>query len=508
MTNSSIIIKNTLMLYVRQIFILVINLYATRVIINVLGVEDYGIYNAVAGVVLLFNFLSTALASASQRFLSFDLGRKDYNSLVRTFSMTVYIYLILSVVILALSSSFGFWLLNNQLVIPEPRMSAARWAFFFSLVSFFITIIRTPFHASILAHEDMNYFAWLSIIEVLLKLVLVFVIQVFDYDKLIIYSVMMALTSLVVFALYWVINWAKYKECRVILFWDTSLFKRIISFSSWNLFGHMAGVLQSQGINILLNIFYGPVVNAARSIAQQVSGAVNNFASNFNIAVRPRIVKEYSANHHEDVISLVFWSSKMTAFLLLIFEIPLMLEMNTVMSLWLGTVPEYVVVFTRIIIIESFLSSISGSIMASVNATGNIQRYQASVGSIILLNVPLAYIALKLGASPVITLAVGVVVSLVAFIFRIIIARTVVGFSGLKFLVDVVFRIVLVIIGAAVFPSVVMAWMDPGIFRLLIVIGVSVISTSVAVFIIGLNETERRMFMRMIGKGFDRVRRR
>lgn len=506
MSNNTIIVKNTLMLYVRQIFTMVINLYAVRVIVNVLGVEDYGIYNAVAGVVLLFNFLSTALASASQRFLSYDLGRKDYTNLVRTFSMTVYIYLFLSVTILVLSFSFGSWLLNNQLVIPSHRMDAAKWAFYFALFSFFITILRTPYHAMILAHEDMNYFAWLSIAEVSLRLVLVFVIQAVDYDKLVLYSFLMFMISLVMFASYWLINQIKYTECKVIFFWDSALFKKILSFSSWNLFGHLASVLRGQGINVLLNIFFGPTVNAARSIAQQVNGAVNSFGSNFNTAVRPRIVKVYSQDRHSDVISLVFWSSKMTAFLLLIFEIPLMIEMHTVMNLWLGVVPEYVVVFTRIIIIESFLTSISGSIMASVNATGNIRRYQASVGSIILLNVPLAFLALKLGADPVVALIVGVGVSFVAFLFRILIARSVVEFSGMSFLVKVVLRIMLVIVIAMIGPLIFTTLMTPGFLRLVVVTGVSVLCTSATIYSVGMTGKERRMLVGMIKKGLQKVR--
>jgi len=485
---------------------MMINLYAVRVIINVLGVEDYGIYNAVAGVVFLFNFLSSALASASQRFLSYDLGRKDYNNLVRTFSITVYIYLFLSVAILILSFSFGLWLLNNQLVIPAQRMDAARLAFYFALFSFFVTILRTPYHASILAHEDMNYFAWLSIAEVSLKLILVFIIRVVDYDKLVQYSFLMFMNSLVMFGTYWLINRIKYTECKVMLFWDLALFKKILSFSSWNLFGHLAGVLRSQGINVLLNIFFGPTVNAARSIAQQVNGAVNSFGSNFNTAVRPRIVKVYSQDRHSDVISLVFWSSKMTAFLLLIFEIPLMIEMHTVMNLWLGIVPEYVVVFTRIIIIESFLTSISGSIKASVNATGNIRRYQASVGSIMLLNVPLAFLALKMGAAPVAALIVGVGISFVAFIFRILIARSVVEFSGLAFLVKVLLRIMLVIVIATIVPLILARIIAPGFLRLAVVTVVSIICTSATVYGVGMTGKERKMLVGMIKKGLQKVR--
>jgi O-antigen/teichoic acid export membrane protein len=491
----------------RQIFTMVINLYAVRVVINILGVEDYGIYNAVAGVVLLFNFLSTALASASQRFISYDLGRKEYDNLVKTFSMTVYIYLFLSVAILILSFSVGLWLLENQLVIPAQRMDAARWTFYFALFSFFFSILRTPYHASIIAHEDMNYFAWLSIVEVSLRLILVFIIQVVDYDKLILYSFLMFLISLVMFGAYWSINRIKYTECKVILFWDSTLFKKILSFSSWNLFGHIAGVLRSQGVNILLNIFFGPTVNAARSIAQQVDGAVNSFGANFNVAVRPRIVKVYSQDCHSDVISLVFLSSKMTAFLLLIFEIPLMIEMHTVMNLWLGVVPEYVVVFTRITIIESFFTSISGSIMASVNATGNIRRYQASVGSIILLNVPMAYLALKLGADPVTTLIVGVGISILAFLFRIIIARTVVEFSGLSFLVKVLFRIMLVVVIAMIVPLIFTMLMPPSFLRLVVVTVVSIICTSAIIYGVGMTGTERKMLVSMIKKGLGKIMR-
>ena len=315
-SNSKRIAKNTLMLYFRQILIMLVSLYTVRVVLNVLGAEDYGIYNVVAGVVTMFSFLSGAMATASQRYFSFDLGKNDTEHLKTTFSVTFQIYLLLAFAIIVLAETVGLWFVNNKLVIPAERMNAANWIFQAAIVSFLLTLITTPYMACIIAHENMNVYAYVSIVEAGLKLAIVFLLKVLPYDKLIVYGLLLASVALINTSIYRLYCHKHYSECKFRFVKDRLLFKEIISYSGWNLFGTVANVAKNQIINILLNIHFGAIVNAARGIASQVNVAVSSFGQNFTTALRPPIIKSYASNEKESAFSLVFRGRKFTFFLM------------------------------------------------------------------------------------------------------------------------------------------------------------------------------------------------
>ncbi len=491
MSDTRRIAQNTLMLYFRQILIMAVSLYTVRVVLNVLGAEDYGIYNVVAGVVTMFGFLSGAMATASQRYFSFDLGQGNTEHLKTTFSVTFQIYLLLALVIVLLAETAGLWFVNSKLVIPEERMTAANCIYQAAIVSFLLTLITTPYMASIIAHENMNVYAYVSIVEVALKLGIVFLLKALAFDKLIVYGVLLATVALINTSIYRFYCRKHYAECKAKFVKDVALFKEIVSYSGWNLFGSVAGVFKNQLINILLNIYFGAGVNAARGIAMQVNGAVASFANNFTTALRPQIIKSYASSDRDNCFRLVFRGSKFSFFMMYIFALPLCLEMNLVLKLWLKNPPEYASIFTCLAIAESVLISVSYSLMTLSQATGKIKLYQGVVGGILLLNLPIAWIFLKLGFSAYVVMLIAIAVESVAFISRLCITKYLAGLSIRKFMKNTVFPCILVAIISSVLPAYFCLNVKESFLRLFLTILISVLSVSVCVMLFGMSKQER-----------------
>lgn len=438
MNTSKRIAKNTLMLYFRQILIMLVSLYTVRVVLNVLGAEDYGIYNVVAGVVTMFSFLSGAMATASQRYFSFDLGRGDNEHLKTIFSVTFQIYVLIAVIVVILAETVGLWFVNHKLIIPAERMTAANWIFQAAIVSFLLTLITTPYMASIIAHENMNVYAYVSIIEAGLKLGIVFLLKVLPYDKLIVYGLLLATVALINTSIYRLFCYKHYAECKFQFVKDGKLFKEIVSYSGWNLFGGTSSVAKIQLINILLNLFFGPLVNAARSVAVQVSNVVSSFSQNFSLALRPQIIKSYANNEISECESLVIKGSKFTFFLMFIFTCPLIIELPTVFKLWLKIVPEYSITFTRLLLIEILIDSLSYPIMTLSQATGKIKLYQSVVGGLQFMNLPISYIVIKLGGQSYSVMIIGIVLSVIATAARLIIVKRIAHFRIGVFITKVI----------------------------------------------------------------------
>jgi O-antigen/teichoic acid export membrane protein len=490
--NNQRIAKNTLLLYFRMLLTMIVSLYTVRVVLNTLGVVDYGIYNVVGGIVVMFSFLSNTMASASQRFFAFELGRNDIFQLKRTFSMTLFIYAIIIVIILFLSETIGLWFLNNKLVIPVGRMDAANWIYQFAILSFVVTILRTPYNASIIAHENMKFFAYISIVEVSLKLLIVYMLVLFSFDKLKLYSVLMFCTVFLVSIVYRIFCKKKYQECVFEYVWDKRLFKELLSYSGWNLFGSLAGIFNNQGVNILLNIFFGPIINAARAIAYQVSSAVNQFVFSFFNAVRPQITKYYAKGQTENMMNLVFQSSKISFFLLLIITMPILLECHFVLSFWLQEIPEYVVLFTRLVIINALIDCLSYPLQTTAQSTGNIKLYQFVVGGTLLFNLPISYLFLKIGYPPQVTMIVGICISIICLGLRLILLKKLVDFQVLRFLKRVVFRVLLVTIVAYCIPVILINFIYGSFSRFVILSITGVVMSMISIFIIGISTSERR----------------
>ena len=492
------IAKNTLMLYFRQILIMLVSLYTVRVVLATLGAEDYGIYNVVAGVVTMFSFLSGSMATASQRYFSFALGQNDEVQLKRYFSMSFTIYCLIALVVVVIAETFGLWFVENKLVVPVERQQAAFWIYQASVFSTVCTILTAPFMASIIAHEDMNIYAYVSVVEVVLKLGIVFLLSLFPADKLIVYGLLMAAVVFVNTAIYRSICARKYGECRFSFFWDKGLFKELVGYTGWNMFGASVGIFKNQLVNIVLNQFFSPVVNAARGIAYQVNGAVNSFSQGFSTAVRPQIIKSYASGNREEMLALMYRSCKATFFLMYVFTLPLSLEMPYVLGLWLGNVPEHAILFTRLALLDALIDSVSYPLMTAAQATGRIGLYQSVVGGILLLNAPVSYLALNLGAPPYAVFVVAMGCALVATIARLLILKSLVDFSLMKFLSKVIIPVVAASVVALAISLVCSKAGNQGFLRLCSTTVVSVLCLGLSGFFIALTKDERKWVLSLV----------
>jgi O-antigen/teichoic acid export membrane protein len=477
---------------------MLVSLITVRVVLNTLGVVDYGIYNVVGGIVVMFSFISNTMAAASQRFFAFDLGKNDFVHLKQTFSMSVIINVIIGGIILILAESIGLYFLNHKLNIPANRLITANWIYQFSILSFIITIMTTPFNAIIIAREKMGVYAYVSIIEVVSKLLFVYLLVIFSTDKLKLYAFFMLLNTLLISCIYIFYCKQKYDETKYEYVWNKELFKILINYSGWNLFGAIAYVFNSQGINILLNIFFGPVVNASRGIAFMINASINQFVNNFTTALNPQITKYFAAGENVQMLNLVFKSSKWSYFLLFFLSMPILIETNFILVLWLKQVPEYVVLFTRLVIMSAIIDTLSNSLITTALATGKIKKYQIIVGSTLLLNLPISYLFLKLGFQPQITMIVSIFISLTCLFLRLWMLSSMVGLSINKYFKDVIFVILMVSVIAYALPLISYYSMHEGIYRLVSICLISVISSLLSIYIIGLTHSERNFIRNFI----------
>lgn len=498
--NNKRIAKNTLMLYMRMLITMAISLYTSRIVLNTLGVEDWGIYNVVGGFVTILGFLNSSMASSTYRFLSFEIGKRDLTQFTRIFSMSVNIHFIIALIILMLSETVGLWFINTQLIIPAERMVAANWVYQFSILAFMVNVVSVPYNAVIIAHEKMNVFAWISIVEVSLKLFIVFMLQLFGFDKLKLYAIMMFGIELIIRIIYGLYCRSNFTECKYSFFWQKPLFKTLTSYASWNLWGHVAGVTYDQGLNVLLNIFFGPAVNAARGIAYQAQGAINGFTQNFQMAMNPQIIKSFASNDLEYMHLLISRGAKYSFFLLFALSLPILLETENILKLWLKIVPEYTVIFTQLVIINALINSISGPLMTAAQASGRIKLYQGMVGGLLLLILPISYLFLKLGFSPQVTLYISISFSIIAFFTRLIIVRNLVHIKVRDFLLNVLLKAVTVCFVAIILPISICLIIEKSLYSVIIVGLTSIISTMGTIYIIGLNKNEKDYFLQTVKK--------
>ena len=469
-----------------------VSLYTSRIILNTIGIEDFGIYNVVGGFVAAFAFLNGAMASATQRFLTFEIGRKDKIQLQRVFSMSVSIHFLIALIIFILAETVGLWFLNTQLTIPKERMSASHWVYHFSILTLMVNMVSVPYNAMIIAHERMNVFAWVSIVEVTLKLIIVFILQWFGFDKLKFYAVLIFSIALLIRFIYGFYCNRQFKESKFRYYWNKSLFKTLVSYAGWNLWGDAASVIMGHGVNILLNIFFGPVVNAARGIAFQVRGALYHFVSNFQMAMNPQIIKSYAANDLKYMHQLVFQGAKYSFFLLLALSLPILLETEIILKIWLKTVPEYTVIFTRLVLINVLVDSISGTLRTAAQATGKIKLYQSMVGGLLIFNLPVSYLFLKFGYSPEITLYVSISISIIAMFARLKIISPLVGLYISDYIKEVILLILPVSLAALIIPYFLRINLQEGYIRL-IVIGISsIFFVGLSIYFVGLKKTEQQ----------------
>ena len=437
-TSNKRIAKNSLFLFFRTLLIMAISLYTSRIVLNVLGVEDYGIYNVVAGIVAMLTFLNSAMIQASQRYMNFAQGKGDLESQISVFSTSVLIHISIAVIVFIVLESLGLWYVNHKVVLPPERLFAANVVYQFALLIFLSKILVVPFSASVISHEQMHVYAYVSILDAVLQLIAVFFLRNIQFDKLIIYGFFLFLISVLNYLIYFVYSRRHFKECVFRKQNDKSLFKEMFSFASWAFLGGAGFIARSQGVNIVINLFCGPAVNAARGVAYQVSSAVHTFVSSFTQAINPQITKRYAGGDVDSMMSLVRIGSKYTFLLLLMCCLPIILKSEYVLRIWLVDVPKYAPEFLIMALSMNLITSMDVPLNTAMQATGDIKLFQIVVSIIMCCDIPLAYFFLNLGIEPYLVTGVSIFTAILCFISKLFLLKRSIDYSIIFYLKEVV----------------------------------------------------------------------
>lgn len=495
--NSKKIAKNTVFLYIRMLLLLAVSLYTSRVVLEFLGINDYGIYNLIAGFVTFLVFISNALVSAMQRYFNVALGKEDLQYYKEVFSMSINILVGFSALILLIGESLGLWFVMNHLNIPPDRYEAATWVYHISLCTFIANTLRTPFHASIIAHEKMSFYAYISLFEVFARLGMVFLLKIIPTDHLIMYAVLYLLVIVLVNLIYIHYCRRNFQECKYQWNNNKKLFKELISFSGWTLMGQASVVIKNQGEAIFINKFFTVAANAAMGVAVQVANALELFVSNFQTAFNPQLIQSYASQNYDEHKKLLFRASKFSFFLLLIMEVPLVFNIDFILNLWLVEVPEYTNYFIVFILMSYLFSALGNPFVISIFATGNIKEYQISLSVSFLCGLVLVYIFLMLGAEPYFVSIVAVLIHVILLIFRLLFAQKYVGISIKKYFIEVLIPATIVIVLSVPAPYI-LNKICYGLPLTLISIMVEVIYIGFLIFYIGLDKIERKKILATI----------
>lgn len=499
--NNKRIAKNTLLLYVRMLLLMVISLYTSRVVLNALGVDDYGIYNVVGGIVVLLAFLNNAMAGSTQRFLNFEMGTQDSDALRRVFSTSIHIHVIVALVVLILGETIGLWFLNTHMNIPELRITAANYVYQFSLITCVVNFLSVPFNATIIAHERMSAFAYISILEGVLKLSVAIAVYYASFDKLIFYGSLMMFVGLINNSCYATYAFRHFAECRgVTRHINKDKMREMLSFSGWTIFGNLGYILHTQGIAIIINMFFTVAVNAAQGIANQVNGVVQQFLSNFLLALNPQLVKSYAAGDIEAMHKLIIRGCKFAFCLVAFFVVPLVLETPTILQTWLGIVPEYTVVFVRMVLLILLVNSLSGIFSTSKGATGNIKIYQITLTIIGAFHVPLAWGAFALGYGPEYAMYVYLAIVIILQVVRAWFVCNSLNLSKRRLFSEVVLRCSLVFLIGSVLPAFLHLYLPVSLVSSIIICIVGMVSVAIASLLIALTPHERQVVYAYVGK--------
>ncbi len=492
------IAKNTLMLYGRMLVLMLVGLYTSRVVLAVLGENDFGIYNVVGGVVAMFTIISGALNSAVQRFITFEMGREN-GDLNKVYSTAVTIQLILALVVAALAEPAGLWFIENEMTIDPARIPAAKWVLHFSLLAFVINLMSVPQMASITAHEKMSAYAWIGLLDGFLRLSVAFLIMKSPIDRLVYYAALMAGVVLIVRLVYGIYCRKNFEECRYRPVFDRKLIKEMFSFAGWNFIGVSSGVLRDHGGNILVNLFSsGTAVNAARGAAFQLNNAIQGFVTNFMTAVNPQITKSYAAGDTGYLFPLLRRASRMSFFLLFVIALPVLFNTGYLLGLWLKDVPQHTALFVQLFLVFALSESISNPLITAMLATGKIRNYQLAVGGLQLMNVPVSYICLRMGAIPEVTVVVAIVISQICFFVRLLMLRGMIGIDVWTYMKDVYFRVLAVAAVALAVPLLVCGQIPDGFMGFCLSVLVCVACACISVLFVGCDGAERREMIKFI----------
>lgn len=498
--NNKRIAKNTVILYFRTIIILFISLYTSRVILNALGVEDFGIYNVVGGMVAMLGVLSNALSSSISRFLTFELGKGDKKRLNTIFCTSVNIQIGISVVVLIVGEILGVWFLNYYMNIPPERMTAANWVLQCSLATFCVNLMIIPYNATIIAHEKMDAFAYISIFEAVLKLVICYAIIISPYDRLIVYALLLLFTALIIRIIYGIYCSKNFEECHYKVIFNRPVLKEMAGFAGWNFFTNSAYVFNTQGVNLLINIFFGVTVNAARGIATQVEHAVMQLVNSFTTALNPQITKNYACGNKEAMVSLVCRGAKFSYFLMFIFALPVLIETEYILSLWLKIVPPHAVNFVRLAIIASMINIVGKTGYTACMATGNIKKYVLWITPITCLVFPLSWIAFEFGGASEMPYIIYAFVYIVNELVRLRMMKELLDFPVLLFVKKVIGKVAVVTVASVSLSLLIPILMEPCVGRMIFSTVVSLSTAIVMVLLLGLTRVERHIVIEYVNK--------
>ena len=458
--NNRRIVKNTSFLYIRMLVVMAVRLYTVRVTLDLLGEVNYGIYNVVGGVVAMLSFVESTLTTSSQRYFSIELAKGDFKRLGQWMSINITAFSLLILCAVVLAETVGMWFVNTQMTIPAGRMTASNVVYQFSILAFCVKFFSIPYNALIVAHEKMSAFAYISIVEALLSLAVVYLLSLATWDRLIVYSILTFLVSLCIASAYVIYDRRHFAESQFRFYWNLKDIKELLGFSGWHFYGTLAMAVRSHGINILLNLFFNPVVNAARAVAFQIYHAVSHFSGNFFTAVKPQIYKSYAAGELESMQQLVLRSTVMSSLLTSILVFPILANTPYLLGVWLKEVPNYTVVFTQLVLINGLIDCTNGPTIAAALATGKIRRYQLIVGTLIMLNLPISYTALLMGAEPQVTMMISIMLSIVTALVRAWLLRSMLGFSFMRYLLMFARLVAASLLIAAIIYKTMYNWAD------------------------------------------------
>jgi O-antigen/teichoic acid export membrane protein len=469
-----------------------VGLYTSRVVLQTLGVSDYGIYNVVGSSVAMFSLVSGSLSFSILRYLTFELGAGNKARLTKIFSASLNIFCFIAFVIVIIAESFGVWFINNHLEVPAERLNTTMWVFQISLITFLVNIISLPYNALIQAHEKFNVYAYISIVEVVLKLILVFVLMYITFDKLISYTVMLLIIAIIVRIINGIYCLKHFEESKYSFFFEKGLYKELLSFSGWNFIGNTGYVLKNQGVNIVLNLFFGVTVNAARGIALQVSTIATSFVNSFTTAITPQITKSYAQTDYKITTNLVYTGTLWACYLVLLLSLPVLLETEFILKLWLTIVPEYTIIFVQLIMVSVIVDLLSKNLTTLIMATGNVRFYQCLNGSLLILIIPISILLLKWGFQPYITLIVSIIISFISLIIRILILRKRELISIKFFILKVLSKIFLIVICSLAFPILLKIKLEDSFASAILIMLITSASTLLSIYYIGVTQKEKQ----------------
>lgn len=486
------IAQNTLLLYFRMIIVIIIGLYTSRIILRTLGVNDFGIYNVVGGIVAMLAFLNAAMVSSTQRYISFEIGTGNLDKLKKIFCTSVQIHITLAFIIFIIAETLGLWFINSYLNISSDRMNAANWVYQCSIITLMLTIISVPYNSCIVAHEHMKTYAYISILEAVLKLLIVYLLLIINYDKLVVYAILITCVALIIRIIYGVYCNRCFEECKYHILFDKTLFKDMFSFAGWSVLGNLGFSARDHGQNIILNIFFGAAINAARGIALQVNGIISNFSNNFTMSLNPQITKLYASGDIDNTINLVYMGCRFSFFLFMIIAIPVMINIEYILHLWLIEVPIYTPQFLMLSLIAALINVMSPPLVTAIQATGKIRAFQLSICIIMLCELPLTYLILLNGCKPYFAMYPAILIMTIGLFSRFIILKKQIRGFDLNYFTKNIFCKNLLIAGSVFYISnVISNYFKTNLFTLCVTSIISILISIIFIYLFGLSKKER-----------------